>query len=222
MKDERKTTVAASYDAIGDAYLDWSSRLLNDPRGRMLEEFSTRLASGARVLDLGCGAGIPSTKVLASHFNVVGVDIAEAQLEAARRNVPEATFVQADMTEIDFPPGSFEGVTAFYAISHVPRGEHGDLFRRIARWLAPGGLFLAALGATASPDWMGDWLGRPMFFSSYDANSNRRLLVAANFRLLIDEVIATQEPEGPVPFLWILAQRLADGPASSGRERPFA
>ena len=44
-----------------------------------------------------------------------------------------------------------------------------------------------------------------MFFSSYDAETNRALLEAAGFELLHDEVIAMHEPEGPVSFLWTLA-----------------
>ncbi len=206
MKDERKAIVAAGYDGLGEAYLDWASGI-DDPRERMLEDFSTRLPSNARVLDLGCGAGIPSTKMLAERFLVTGVDISEEQVRAARRHVPEASFINADLSAIDFEPGSFDGVTAFYSISHVPRHEHGDVFRRVHQWLAPGGLFLASLGASDSPDWTGDWLGRPMFFSFYDAESNRKLVRAAGFTLLIDDVIATQEPEGPVPFLWVLARR---------------
>jgi hypothetical protein len=46
-----------------------------------------------------------------------------------------------------------------------------------------------------------------MFFNSHDAEANRRLLAAANFELLVDEIIDTPEPEGPVPFLWVLARR---------------
>ena len=167
------------------------------------------MASGAHVLDLGCGAGLASTQILASRFAVTGVDFSEVQLEAARRNVPEASFLHADLTQIDFPPESFDGVTAFYSIIHVPRDEHGPLFERVARWLVPGGLFLATLGSGDDPDWMGEWLGQPMFFSSHDADGNRRLLTATNFDLLIDDVMETPEPEGPVPFLWVLAQRRA-------------
>ncbi len=207
MKDERRAIVAAGYDALGEAYLDWASGT-HDPRERMLQEFSTRLPSNARVLDLGCGAGIPSTKTLAERFVVTGVDISEEQVRAARRHVPDASFINADLSAIEFEPGSFDGVAALYSISHVPRQEHGGLFRRVHQWLVPGGLFLATLGASDSPDWTGDWLGRPMFFSAYDADSNRKLVNAAGFTLLIDDVIATQEPEGPVPFLWVLARRL--------------
>jgi cyclopropane fatty-acyl-phospholipid synthase-like methyltransferase len=209
MRDHRKAVVAQGYNALGEDYVAWAASWADPARYRMLDEFSARMASGAHVLDLGCGAGLASTQILASRFAVTGVDFSEVQLEAARRNVPEASFLHADLTQIDFPPESFDGVTAFYSIIHVPRDEHGPLFERVARWLVPGGLFLATLGSGDDPDWMGEWLGQPMFFSSHDADGNRRLLTATNFDLLIDDVMETPEPEGPVPFLWVLAQRRA-------------
>ena len=48
-----------------------------------------------------------------------------------------------------------------------------------------------------------------MFFSSFDAAENRRLVAAAGFDLLIADVLETIEPGGPVPFLWVLARRVA-------------
>ena len=205
MADRRKAIVAAGYDALGEGYLRWAAGI-SDVRERMLEAFSSRLAPGGRVLDLGCGCGLPSTRALASRFAVTGIDISGVQIEAARLSVPEAIFVQADLTAVDFPAGSFDGVTALYAISHVPRDEHAALFVRVARWLVPGGLFLATLGVDDDPDWTGEWLGQSMFFSSHDAPTSRRFLAAAGFELLIDEVVETVEPEGAVPFLWILAR----------------
>ena len=47
-----------------------------------------------------------------------------------------------------------------------------------------------------------------MFFSSYDASANRRLLVEAGFDLLIDKTVETMEPEGPVTFQWVMARRV--------------
>ncbi len=207
VRDSRKAIVADGYDALAETYLDWASAISDDGRNRMSAAFEARLSPGSQVLDLGCGAGIPSTKRLARRFTVTGVDASRAQVEAARRNVPEASFIEADLAEIDFPPGSWDGVTAFYSISHVPREEHEALFGRIRRWLRPGGIFLATLGAADNPDWTGEWLGRPMFFSAFDADTNRRLLTAAGFTLLMDEVVATHEPEGSVDFLWVLATR---------------
>lgn len=207
MRDHRKAIVADGYDNIAERYLEWSSQIAVDPRDQMLEEFSARLQAGARVLDLGCGAGIPSTRALATKFDVTGVDISAAQIERASRNVPKAGFIQADIGEVELSAASFDGVTAFYSISHLPREEHASLFERVARWLRPNGLFLATLGANDSADWIGDWLGRPMFFSSFGADANRRLVEAAGFELVIDEGLDTIEPEGAMPFLWVLARK---------------
>jgi ubiquinone/menaquinone biosynthesis C-methylase UbiE len=209
MGDRRKQVVASGYDRLADRYLDWGRQTAVDPRHRMVAEFSNRLRVGARVLDLGCGAGVPSTQQLARRFDVVGVDVSSSQLELARKNVPGAKLIQGDFSELRLPEGSFDGVVALYAISHVPREQHAELFSDIYRWLAPGGLFLATLGATDSPDWIGEWLGEPMFFSSHDADTNRRLLRAAGFELRLDEVAVTHEPEGDVAFLWVIAQKPA-------------
>jgi SAM-dependent methyltransferase len=51
---------------------------------------------GGHVLDLGCGAGLPSTRRLAGAFSVVGVDILAEQLARARKNVPGAELIRAD------------------------------------------------------------------------------------------------------------------------------
>jgi SAM-dependent methyltransferase len=207
VQDSQRRVVASGYDAMAERFLAWSRQVVDPTRDRLIEELLRLLPGGARVLDLGCGAGVPWTRLLATRFDVVGVDVSEAQVRLARQNVPEATFVVGDMSTLEYAPGSFDGVTAFYCVSHLPRYSHADLFRRIAAWLEPGGLFLATLGATDSPDWTGEWLGVPMFFSAFDADTNRAALRAAGFELLADEVVAIDEPEGTVDFLWVLARK---------------
>lgn len=199
--------VAAGYDALADRYGEWAGRAAADPRESMLARFVSRLPAGASILDLGCGNGLPSTAALAERFEVTGVDTSASQLEAARRNAPRASFVQADLTDVDFPAASFDAAVALYSISHVPREEHSALFGRVFQWLRPEGLFLATLGARDAPDWTGEWLGVTMFFSAYDADTNRRLLRASGFELLVDEVAVTREPEADVAFLWVIARR---------------
>jgi cyclopropane fatty-acyl-phospholipid synthase-like methyltransferase len=205
--DERKRTVQAGYDSLASEFLVWTAKIEDDPRHRLLDDFVSRLPAEARVLDLGCGAGVPSTTRLAERFEVVGVDISKAQIELARQNVPRATLIHGDFADLDFSPGSFDGVTAFYSITHVPREQHADLFGRIASWLKPGGCFLASLSPRDSGDWSEDWLGVEMFFSGFDADTNRRLLRDAGFVLVLDDVISMSEPEGPAAFLWVIAQK---------------
>lgn len=204
--DDAVAIVSAGYDALADRFLDWAGRVEGDPRERFCAALAARLPPSARVLDLGCGAGLPSTRALAERYDVVGVDVSPEQVARARANVPAATVVCADLAAVSFPDASFDAVSAFYSISHVPRALHAALFGRIARWLAPGGWLLASLGAGDGPDWRGDWLGVPMFFSAFDADTNRRLLRDAGFRLELDEVVTMREPEGEVAFLWVLAR----------------
>jgi SAM-dependent methyltransferase len=207
--DSPKRTVQRGYDTMAERYLAWGADVRGDPRERFVEAFAQRLRPAARVLDLGCGAGLPSTEELARRFDVVGVDFSEVQIRLARENVPAATFICADFGALDLPEGSFDGIAALYSISHIPRDEHQALFVRIADWLKPGGLFLASLGAAGSSDWTGEWLGVPMFFSSHDADTNRQLLRDAGLSLIIDDVISMQEPESEVTFLWVLARKPA-------------
>ena len=207
MKDVRKHTVASAYDRIARRYGEWGAEVTGDPRDALVARFVALLPDGAAVLDLGCGSGLPSTRQLAERFRVTGVDISEAQVNLARGNVPTAEIIHGDITAVEFTRPSFDGVVSLYAVSHVPREEHAALFEKVAAWLRPGGLLLATLGATDIPDWTGEWLGVPMFFSSHDADANRRFLRAAGFELEFDEVLTTHEPEGDVSFLWVLARK---------------
>jgi cyclopropane fatty-acyl-phospholipid synthase-like methyltransferase len=206
-RDERKRLVADGYDRIADRYGAWAARIEGDPRDRMIEEMIRRMPPEGRLLDLGCGSGVPSTKLLAERFDVVGVDFSSAQIEKARVNVPTAEFLVADLTEVEFPDESFNAVTAFFALDHVPREQHPALFGRVAGWLVPGGLFLASFGLADEADWTGEWLGVPSYFSSHEPEVTRRLLATAGFELELDEIVEMVEPEGPESFLWILARK---------------
>ena len=112
--------------------------------GRLINGLSA--AGRGRVLDLGCGAGIPVARDLtALGHAVVGVDGSAQQVARARRNVPKATLIEADICEVAFEVGSFNAVRAFYSITHVPGTYQGPLIANIAAWLKPGGIFVAAL-----------------------------------------------------------------------------
>jgi SAM-dependent methyltransferase len=206
--DERKQTVQAAYDTLGTRFGEWAEQVEGDPWARFVDELAARLPAGARVLDLGCGNGAKISR-LATRFEVVGVDLSEQQLSLARANVPEATFLNGDLAELDFSPGSFEAITALYSLMHVPREDHRALFERIWRGLEPGGLFLASLSHVGGEDRTDEWLGVEMFFSGFDADTNRRLVRDAEFELELDELVWMREPEpeGEVAFLWLLARK---------------
>jgi len=203
-----KRIVAAGYDRIGEAYARWTATGRTTARDRYTELILDTLPPGASLLELGCGAGVPTTKRLAERFAVTGVDISARQIERARANVPHATFLNADMTAVDFPSASFDAVVAFYSIIHVPREEHGPLLRAIVSWLGPGGWLVAAMGARGDSGTIeDDWLGTPMFFSHHDTATNRRLVEEAGLQI-VRAVEETEDEDGqPVTFLWVVARK---------------
>jgi len=206
MSSDTKKVVASGYDEIAEAYLRWTS---NSPlRQYWLNVIISALPRKARVLDLGCGAGIPVARQLADHgCDVVGVDGSRRQIALACENEPRGTFIAADMTKVALEPMSFDAVTAFYSITHVPRDEHLALLTKIKTWLKPRGLFLASLGYRDCLAWTGEWLGTTMFFSHFDAATNRALVEKAGLEIERAEVIGEEEHGELVRFLWVVAHR---------------
>jgi cyclopropane fatty-acyl-phospholipid synthase-like methyltransferase len=207
LTDPRTQLVGRGYDVIGDRFVEWRDQIVGDPRREWEQELVSRLTDGARVLELGCGGGMPDTRRLASRFRVTGVDISTEQIRRARLAVPEAEFLQADFTALELKPESFEAVVSFYAFNHVPRELLAPTFARTYRWLVPGGLFMTALGTTDTEAWTGEWLGAPTFFSSFPPETNLRLVREAGFELLRNELVTFREPDGDVTFQWVLALR---------------
>ena len=209
--DPRKAIVAAGYDAIAERYLEWTGGV--QVRNYYLEQFYDLVPAGGHVLDLGCGAGVPVAKKLAERVSVVGVDISATQVALARQRVPEASFINADMMAVAFLPETFDGISAFFSLTHLPRDEHAAMLRRIAAWLRPGGVFVASMGDFGSDDVTeNDWLGAPMFFSHFDAATNSQLIRSAGLQPFHEEVVEHVEDECVVRFLWIIARKNAQNP----------
>ena len=102
-----KRIVEEGYDEIAEEYAEARRRMGRRDKkylGLLLE----RLPEGSRVLDLGCGSGVPIAKLLVEHCRVTGVDISRRQIQLARGPVPEANFLVGDMTEISFPDEAFD------------------------------------------------------------------------------------------------------------------
>ena len=78
----------------------------------------------------------------------------------------------------------------------------------ISLLLLVGGYFLLTLSARGDTDGVQeDFLGVPMYFSSYGPETNREMLLAAGFELVLDEIVTMQEPDVQSSFQWLLARR---------------
>jgi 2-polyprenyl-3-methyl-5-hydroxy-6-metoxy-1,4-benzoquinol methylase len=210
VSEPHRRTVEAGYDRMAEQYL--ATKDPEDPLAlAALEDLAPVVPPGAAVLDLGCGAGVPVTRWLAGRgFAVTGVDVSARQLELARSNVPDGTFIKADMTGLAFDPETFDAVVAFHSIIHVPRNEHPALLARIHRWLKPEGVFLATMTVTdyegQDDNWEG-W-GAPMVWSHYDQDTNVAMLREAGFDLQYAEPRTSRGTgDDSETWLWVLARK---------------
>ena len=198
----------AGYDAIAQRYDDWASSFESPERG-WVAELLAPLEEGSNVLDLGCGGGRASARTVAERHRYTGVDLSAAQIERARARIPSGNFIVADAAEVELPAEAFDAVLSLFMFGHVPREEQAPLLGRINGWLRSGGRLLATMGVGGGVGVIEeDWLGAPMFFASFDAETNRRLLTEAGFEIVRDRVVEHVEPgHGPVSFMWLLARR---------------
>jgi SAM-dependent methyltransferase len=210
MGRDTSTLVARGYDEAAERYLERfaSSRV----RELWLRELMAALPRNARVLDLGCGAGLPvAGRLVAGGHRVTGLDGSVRQIQLARSNVPGGDFHHADMTTVDLPACAFDGIAAFYSITHIPAAEQGLLLRRITAWLRPGGIFVGSFGTGSAHDWSGEWLGTTMFFSQNDDVTSISLVQDAGLRIVRAETMKQDDEEAK--FLWIVARKAFDEPS---------
>jgi SAM-dependent methyltransferase len=106
--------------------------------------FAARFASGARVLDLGCGAGYGTAELAGRARSAMGIDLAPEAIEHARSAYPLAglSFVPASVTAVPFRDGSFDLITAFEVIEHLDNWR--ALLSEGRRLLHPHGVFLVS------------------------------------------------------------------------------
>ena len=194
-----KDIVRKGYDRVSYAYCedepDRQGERFNKYKA-WVDELTQNLREGSRILDLGCGCGVPVARLLAERFRVTGVDISPVQIERARKLVPRASFVCRDMCDLDFDRGAFEAIICLYAIIHIPLAEQQDLLDSMWQWLKPGGLLLLVSGHNA---WTGaekDWLGvegGDMYWSHAGRDTYIEWLQKAGFDVIWDRFVPEAE-----------------------------
>jgi SAM-dependent methyltransferase len=177
---------AEAFDVIGDRY----DEAFPHKEGQVAaaDWLIGSLAAGSRVLDLGCGTGVPTARQLAdAGFDVVGVDLSGGMVKLAREYVPGATFHQLDLA--DLRPGGprdlgrFDAVAAFFSLLMLPRAEIPLALLTIRHLLVPGGLFVLSMVEADVDDFSIPFLGRTIRVSGYLLEDLRKVIETAGFEI---------------------------------------
>ena len=137
MRDPKKMKFDETVDTSADSFL-YEPQL----------DFALDSVEGARALNIGCWTGNFESLAVEHAASITGLDVEPRALEVARRAVPGAAFVEGSVFELPFGDGSFDAVTMFEVLEHIPVGTESEAFAEIARVLAPGGALVLT-----TPSW---------------------------------------------------------------------
>ena len=195
-------------EIVREGYTDIAQKYHNQrhlyPNKTLLLKFMKHVPKNSRILDLGCGAGIPISKFLTDACcKVTGIDFADGMLKLARKNVPKAKFLKMNMTELNFKENSFDGAVSFYAIIHVPRKKHSRIYKSLHKILINNAVILVNAGGHKKwEETAEDYMGVPMFWSFFSPMKTRRIIENSGFKIIWNKILKL----GGETQFWVMAR----------------
>jgi ubiquinone/menaquinone biosynthesis C-methylase UbiE len=169
-------TTSATYDQIAADYAShaWRGDALDASRRR----FAARLATGARVLDVGCGPAHDTSGLRGLGLRAIGFDRSRGMLAQARGDVP---LLLGDMRRLPVRDGALDGLWVCASFLHIPKPDAPAVLRELRRVLRPGGVLFISIKLGQGQRWVAHGSGGQRFFAFYQEAELDALLAAAGF-----------------------------------------
>jgi len=170
---------------------------------KWIERFRSRLPTGSRVLDLGCGSGQPvAAFLIAAGHAVTGVDSSAQMISLCSGRFPGQEWISADMRRLELGR-EFEGILAWNSCLHLAHDDQRRMFPVFAKHAASGA-FLMFTSGPSHGEAIGQFEGEALYHASLDPREYLSLLQQNGFSLLEHR---TEDPESGGLTVW-LARRL--------------
>ena len=197
----------------------WDSpagRVRADRRGRLFVAYG-RIAPGERVLELGCGTGEFTRRVVAAGARLVALDLSAELLAIARsKGGVGAHFVRGNAEALPFPDGAFDVVYGCSVLHHL---DVESALGEVRRVLRPGGRLVFSEPNLLNPQVLLMFKCRPLrpYFSiSQDEMAFTRRFIArvlrrlgfARFAVHYFDFLHPATPPAFIPAVESLAERL--------------
>lgn len=175
-----------AWDNLAESYYERNISPISD----VFKGFTELLPGEGKILDLGCGTGIPHARFLGGMgFDVLGVDLSDEMVKVASGNVPGARFEQMSMTEIPFI-GKFDGILSNFSMLLLTPDMFKEAASRIHSALRDGGHFYLALNEPAEvsndpeSDVIVNIMGQEMYSRAYTVQEIEETLTPLGFKLV--------------------------------------
>lgn len=170
------------YDLITEWYASERDDQTGVPEATSL---ASTLPCGARILDIGCGNGVPITRALrcAGHL-VIGLDSSHAMLARFRGNCPETPAVLGIVQSCPFADCVFDAAVAWGVLFHLKPEDQIKAIASVSRILKPSAPFLFTSGDLDDFDGKESAMNGVMFrYFSFSIDNYRRILADHGFTL---------------------------------------
>ncbi|MEP3191637.1 MAG: class I SAM-dependent methyltransferase [Parasphingorhabdus sp.] len=150
-----------------------------------LDRFLSKLPLDARLLDLGCGSGIPiAGYFLNKGYALVGVDYANRMIELARKRYPSADWPNADWIAQDMNQlslsGQFDGIYSWDGFFHLSIEEQREIIPKLSKLVKVQGAIMLTVG-TSEGEVTGTVGGETVYHASLAPNEYEELFRQSGF-----------------------------------------
>jgi ubiquinone/menaquinone biosynthesis C-methylase UbiE len=127
-----------------DLVADW----FRTDRGRVVGvaealSIAATLPAHSRILDVGCGNGVPVSEALVNAgYRVVGLDSSAGMLDHFRAQLQGSLIIQGDARRCPFVSGVFDAAISMGMLFHLTPADQDLAFASLSRVLKPGAPFL--------------------------------------------------------------------------------
>jgi hypothetical protein len=120
-------------------------------------------------------------------------------LDQARRNIPEATFLQRDIIDAATTDDRFDAVVAFFSLLMLPRERIIDVLNGLHNMITPGGWLAIGIVEADLDDVPLPFLGMALRVSGWPRDQLKQVVTEAGFAIELEDVrsYAPPTPEAP-------------------------
>ena len=128
-----------------DRICDWYVSMRRPQVGVSISEFVRPLAPGSRILDIGCGHGIPISKFFVeSGLELFAIDSSPNLIARFQSAFPRVRVQCSRIQDSDFFNIPFDAIVAWGVIFYMTPADQENVIARVSRSLKTGGKFLFA------------------------------------------------------------------------------
>lgn len=198
-----------TYNKIAKKYTDEYFDDFSDIK--YIDRFLKYLPKKSKILDIGSGPGQFSKYIKENGFDVEGVDYSDEMVLIAKKKVPNVKFSKMDMRKLEFKEKYFDGLLVSYSLIHIPSNQIASTLKGFYKILKPGG-YILIIAQYGKANQIIDEPFLPtekMFFNFFTKDRLKKYLNKANFEVVFQEQIPTQDPNSVgTEIIYTIARKL--------------